>query len=88
MTIPEDGISDETAMIAARVRREAARLPGPDGIRDLAEQAVRHGGAGMSSEDVRELADKAIERAEQVTELLRELSALLGDVPEPGGRDG
>lgn len=74
--------------MADRVRREAARLPGPDGIRNLAEQAVRQGGSGMSSEDVRALADKAIERAEQVTCLLRELSALLGDGPEPGGRDG
>lgn len=80
---PPEGVSDETAAMAARVRRDAARMPGPDGIRDLAEQAVRHGGPGMSSEDVRVLADKAIERAEQVTALLRELSSLLGE-----GRDG
>lgn len=75
--------------MAQRVRRDAARLPGPDGIRDLAEQAIRRGGApGMSDTDIRALADKAIERAEQVTALLRELSSLLPPVPEPGGRDG
>ena len=81
MTTPDtddDGLDPVTAELAERVRREAATFPAPEEIRDLAEEAVRHGGApGMSSDEVRRLADKAIERAEQVTDLLRQLSTLL-----------
>lgn len=86
MTTPDgDAITPETAALAAQARREAEQLPCPDEIRDLAEAAIAHGGApGMSSEDVRKLADKAIERAEQVVCLLRELSDL---VPSAPGRD-
>lgn len=62
------------------MRAEAATLPGPGEVRDLAGQAIRHGGTpGMSMKEIRDLADKAVDSAEQVTVLLRRLSVLLGD---------
>lgn len=65
---------------AGQVLAEAATLPGPGEVRDLAVKAVRHGGTpDMSMEEIRALAADAVECAEQVTELLRRLSGLLGD---------
>ena len=81
----DDGIDPMTAALAEQARIEAERLPTPEQVRGMAEEAVRHGGAaGMSTEEVRRLADTAIERAEQVTDLLRRLSTLLR---EPGDGD-
>lgn len=71
---------EELRARAELVRAEAATLPGPGEVRDLAGQAIRHGGTpGMSMEEIRDLADKAVDSAEQVTVLLRRLSVLLGD---------
>jgi hypothetical protein len=73
---------DEEALRARaeHVLAQAATLPGPGEVRDLAGQAIRHGGTpGMSMEEIRELADRAVDSAEQVTVLLRRLSDLLGD---------
>jgi hypothetical protein len=76
-------VTDEDLELRARaeqVRAQAATLPGPGEVRDLAGHAIAHGGApGMSMDDIRELADRAVDSAEQVTVLLRRLSDLLGD---------
>lgn len=71
---------------AGQVIAQAAAMPPVEEIRDLAAQAVRHGGTrDMSLEEIRALADQAVARAEQVTVLLRRLTGLLGDgSPEAG----
>jgi len=84
-------VSRGLAETAARVQAEAAALPDPDAIRSLAERAVSHGGAGlMTNEEVRQLAAKAVEQADQLAGLLRELSQMLPpaaqhDQEVPGG---
>lgn len=71
---------------AEQMLAQAAALPSLDEIRDLAGQAVRHGGTrDMSMDEIRALADDAVARAEQVTVLLRRLSVLLSDGADPGG---
>jgi hypothetical protein len=77
-------VSDDIARAAEAVQAEALELPGPREIRDLAAQAVAHGGgAGMSPEEVRELAAKAVKQADQLAHLLRQLSQMVGpDRPE------
>jgi hypothetical protein len=71
-------ISPETLALAAEAEREAARLPSAAEIRALAAQAVRHGGPpGMSSEEVRRLADQAVQKAEEMTALLRQVRDMI-----------
>jgi outer membrane protein TolC len=69
---------------AEQVQAEAAALPSLEEIRELAGRAVAHGGTPeMSLDEIRALADQAVDRAEQVTVLLRRLADLLG--PGAGG---
>lgn len=75
---PCGDISPETLALAQQAEQEAAGLPSADEIRALAEQAVRHGGApGMSSEEVRRLADQAVKKAEEMTDLLRQVRDMI-----------
>jgi hypothetical protein len=79
-----DGIAPETLAAAEQAEREAAELPSADEIRVLAEHAMRHGGApGMSKEDVARLADKAVEQAEQMTSLLRQIRDMVRAERDP-----
>lgn len=82
-------ISPETLALAAAAEREAARLPSADQIRILAEQAIRHGGPpGMSREEVHNLADQAVQKAEEMTALLRQVRDLIRADTERAGRPG
>ena len=81
-----DDLSEDLAAAAAAIRAQASELPGPGQIRALAEQAVRHGGgAGMTEKEVRALAAKAVQRADQLAGLLRQLSEMVG--PAEGDAD-
>lgn len=77
---------DITAKVE-QLQAEAATLPSPEQVRDLAERAVAHGGTSdMSLDEIRELAGEAVDGAEKVTALLRRLSEILGRTPpSPGG---
>lgn len=75
----------EATAEAERLLAEAAALPTPGQIRDLADRAVAHGGTrNMSLEEIRDLADQAVAGAEQVTVLLKRLAGLLAP-PAAGG---
>jgi hypothetical protein len=70
---------------AEQVQAEAAALPSLDDIKELAEQAVAHGGTqDMGIDEIRELAVQAVDHAERVTVLLRRLSDLLAPPPAGG----
>lgn len=76
------GDEEDLRVRAELVLAEAATLPGPGEVRDLAGQAIRHGGTpGMSVEEIRGLAANAVDCAEQVTVLLHRLSDLIGGEP-------
>jgi hypothetical protein len=74
----DDEISEAVVAHAQQIRRQAASMPGPDEIRDLADAAARRREqAGMTSSDVRQLGETALARARQLAELLQELSEAL-----------
>jgi hypothetical protein len=67
---------------AREVQRKAAGLPSPGDVRDLAERAVAHGPRGdMSLDEIRQLAAAAVAQSDEVSALLRRLSALLAGEP-------
>ena len=71
---------------AERLRAEAATLPSPDEVRELAERAVARGGTpDMSVDEIREIGEQAVDNAEQVAALLGRLSGLLLSAPPAGG---
>jgi hypothetical protein len=70
--------------MAAQITRDAAVLPGVAEIRDMGRRAETAGSQRMSAAEIRRLADMAVERAEQVAALLRELSGLLAEPDHPG----
>jgi hypothetical protein len=70
-------ISQETRMIAARIReRAAADVPSADELAGLLTAGVPADG-GMSPAEIRRLAADAITRAQQVSYLLGRLAGLL-----------
>lgn len=70
----------DIAADTARLQAEAAELPTPEQLRDLAARAVAHGGTrNMSPDEIREIASQAVEGLEKVTALLRRLSQLSAD---------
>jgi 3-methyladenine DNA glycosylase/8-oxoguanine DNA glycosylase len=89
MDEPDSGeISQQTLALAAEAEREAASFPSAEEIRDLAEQAIRHGGAlGMNDEqtaELREIADQAVEAAEKMADLVRRVrDRIRADAPPP-----
>jgi len=74
-------VSEETRMMAARVRERASHLPTAGELADMTIGA----GRDMSPEEIRQLATAAIEQASQVAYLLGRLAGLLD---EPGERRG
>lgn len=79
-------MTDPANAKAEQLLADAAQLPSPGQIRDLADRALAHGGTQeMSLDEIRDLADKAVAGAEQVTILLRRLSDLLAPPPAAGG---
>lgn len=78
----------EISARADALRAEAAELPSTDQIRELAAAAVARGGTGgMSQDQVREIADRAVRSSEEMTALLQRLSELLRE-PSPEGIEG
>lgn len=74
----------DTTAKAEQVLAEAAALPSLEEVRDLAGRAVARGRTrDLSLEEIRAVADQAVDHAEQVTDLLRRLSELLA--PSSGG---
>jgi hypothetical protein len=73
---------------AERLRAEAAALPSPDQVRELALRAVAHGGTpDMSVDEIREIGEQAVDSAEQVAALLSRLSGLMTSAPPSGDGD-
>lgn len=68
---------------AEELLAQAAALPTPAEVRDLAARAVAHGGTPkMSLDEIREIAVQAVDGLEKVTVLLRRLSQLATE-PDP-----
>lgn len=75
----DDAVSEETLIMVARIRERAAHIPT---AADLAEMTLAAGAQDMSPAEIRQLATKAIDQAQQVSFLLGRLAGLLD---EPGG---
>jgi hypothetical protein len=81
-----DGTPADVTTEAERVITAAQALPDLGTIKELAEEAIRHGPVDhMSREQVQELAKRAVAQAEQLAALLQQLSGLLGAGDTPGG---
>lgn len=74
-----DDVSEETLTMVARIRERASHIPT---AADLAEMTMAAGAQDMSPAEIRQLATKAIDQAQQVSFLLGKLAGLL---QEPGG---
>ena len=78
-----DGISAKAEQLLA----EAAGLPSADQVRALGDQAIAHGGTqAMSVDEIRALARRAVDAADELAVQLRRLVELLPPSgPPPGG---
>jgi hypothetical protein len=81
MTGDDDDISEETRMLAERVRVRAAGMPGEGELAGMTAEALAAPRAQMTSAQVRALAAEALSQARQVSQLLGRLAELLEDRP-------
>lgn len=81
MTGTDDEISEETRMLAERVRERAAAMPGEDALAGLTAEALSMPGGTMTPAQVREIAAEALSKARQVSTLLGQLAELLETPP-------
>jgi hypothetical protein len=78
----DDGISEETREMVARIRERAALTPGATEIGSLLTSAAAKG-TEMTADEIRALARDALRHAEQVSYLLGKLAGLTGDEDDP-----
>jgi hypothetical protein len=83
MTGADDEISEESRVLAARVRRRAGGMPTEADVAALAASALTTTGSPMTPAQIRELAAEALAKAQEVSSLLARLGGLLDD---PGGQ--
>jgi transcriptional regulator with XRE-family HTH domain len=76
---PGMAVGTEFVLRLAAVRARAARLPGPDQIRDLEAAALAKPRKAMTPAEIRALAAESIASLHEVVGKLAELSALLDD---------
>lgn len=73
-----DDISEESRLMAARVRERAgATVPSPADLAAMTADALGKPGTEMSAAEIRQLAADAIEQAQKVSYLLGQLAGLL-----------
>jgi hypothetical protein len=81
---PEDGhqVSPRVARLVERVTQRMAAAPSAREVRDMADRAMRDTGGGqMTTDQIRELANVALDRALAVEATARKLADLLSEVP-------
>ena len=74
-----DDVSQETRMLVARARQQAAGLPDSSAIAGMAFTAIRGGNPDLTIREIHDLAVHAISQANQVSFLLGRLAGILGD---------
>jgi hypothetical protein len=85
VTGTEDEISEETRLMAARVRERAAGMPTAQQLADLSASAFTKQGEGMSPAQIRELVTEAITQSQRMAWLLGKLAGLDGE-GDPDGQ--
>jgi hypothetical protein len=78
----DDGVSEETMMLVARVRHRAGEAPSISQITALALDAVGNRGGDLSEGEIRQLAATALGKAQHITFLLGKLAAMIPDQAE------
>ena len=85
VTGTEDDISEETRLMAARVRERAAAMPTAQQLADLSAGAFSKQGEAMSPAEIRQLVTEAISQSQQMAWLLGKLAGLTGQ-GDPDGQ--
>lgn len=81
MTGADEQISEETRLLAERVRRRAEAMPGESDLAGMTAEALSMPGGTMTPAQIRALAAEALSKARQVSTLLSQLAELLESPP-------
>lgn len=81
MTGHDDDISDETRLLAERVRLRAAEMPTESDLADMTAAALSRKGGAMTQAQVRAVAAEALAASRQLADRLAHLAELLAERP-------
>lgn len=81
MTGASDEISEETRLLAERVRLRAAGMPTESDLAGMTAEALSRKGGPMTTAQISAIAAEALEASRQLAERLAHLAELLSDRP-------